>query len=228
VYLVYECLDKEFLDKCHTPNIDTLEVHPAKSWARMTRGAVPLLLGGFLPTCDEKDCYHNNFHMMDPFFLSNVYKKMNLFLYISNGWVLEFFSDFIRPELRDKIMGWHRYHDTKAMIEDFIEREPELDNYFAYFHVMETHPPFYHPPERMPKNMVDDKTVSREEHRRLAVEYVDKISKPLYDLDTDLLVVTADHNLASGPKWHTDHFNVFIATRGEVIDRTKPKIWDIK
>jgi len=72
VFFVLECTEYDFLQKCHTPNIKSVEIHPAWSWGRMTRASVPALLGGLLPECIHKGCYHNKVakKLVNPFFLT--------------------------------------------------------------------------------------------------------------------------------------------------------------
>jgi len=138
IVVCLECTSYDFLKKCHTPNIDSLNPHPAKSLGGMTRAAVPWLLGGFLPHCEVPGCPHNKgLRWSSPFYLSEWKRKSNLFLYIPNGWVLEFLTPFMTPEFRKKILYWHERHaeqPTGQMIEDFLQIEPKLDSYFASFH----------------------------------------------------------------------------------------------
>ena len=214
IVICLECTSYDFLKKCHTPNIDSLNPHPAKSLGGITRAAVPWLLGGFLPHCEVPGCPHNKgLRWSRPFYLTEWKEKSNLFLYVPNGWVLEFLSPFMTPEFRKKILYWHDRHaeqPTGQMIEDFLQIEPKLENgYFAYFHCMETHPPFY-----PPGPVKEEKPGSPEwwERRKRAVEYVDEAIAPLLKLDVDDLIVTADHNIAYGD-WNEDWFSVFLATR---------------
>ncbi|GAH26102.1 unnamed protein product, partial [marine sediment metagenome] len=103
-------------------------------------------------------------------------KGVSLFLYVPNGWVLEFLTPFMSSSFKDKLLKWHDKYDTKAMIEDFLEAQRGLKEYFAYIHIMETHMPFF-PPNEPPG---DDKTMSKEElwgKRRRTVEYMDSVIK---------------------------------------------------
>jgi len=125
-----------------------------------------------------------------------------------NGWFMEFLKPFMPKWQWDMMVHYNKHgFDSKKMIEDFINRKP--DNYFAYFHIMETHPPFFDGTDTsLPKRE------GREKVRRRAVEYVDKIIKPLIDLDCNL-IVTADHALGHGMFEHNVAWDVFLATRGE-------------
>jgi len=215
IIVCLECTSYEFLKKCNTPNIDSLNPHPAKSLGGMTRAAVPWLLGGFLPHCEIPGCPHNKgLRWSRPFYLTEWKEKSSgVFLYVPNGWVLEFLTPFMTPEFRRKILYWHDRHaeqPTGQMIEDFLQIEPKLKNgYFAYFHCMETHPPFYPPGEQVKEGEPVEERMRR---RKLAVEYVDRAISPLLKLDVDDLVITSDHNLAHG-SWNEDWFSVFLATR---------------
>jgi len=207
IMIVIECLSYEFLMKCDCPNIKSLDPHPAKSYGRTTRAAVGALLGGILPTCLVPGCFHNRIRLQNPFFLTDM-RKTNLYLYMPNGWFMEFLKAFM-PDWLWKKMLYYNVHgfNSKEMIDDFLSRVPE--DYFAYFHIMETHPPFF--------DGTDTELPKREgvmNVRKRAVEYVDKIIKPLIDLDCNL-IVTSDHNLAHGPRdWETG-LDVFLATRGK-------------
>lgn len=214
--ICFEMLPYSFLQTCNTPNIDSLELgpHPAKSLGGMTRAAVPWLLGGFTAHCLVKGCRHNKgLGWGRAWYLTDMKAKgIPLFLYVPNGWVLEFLTPFMSSSFKDKLLKWHDKYDTKAMIEDFLEAQRGLKEYFAYIHIMETHMPFF-PPNEPPG---DDKTMSKEElwgKRRRTVEYMDSVIKPLIDLDSEELVITSDHNIALG-EWSPEWFDVFIATRG--------------
>jgi len=88
-----------------------------------------------------------------------------------------------------KLLKWHERFNTKEMIEDFLHRV-KGSHYFAYFQVMETHPPFLDGTEE-----VKPGSPEYYERRRRAVELADQYLKPLLNLDLDLLVVTADHHI---------------------------------
>lgn len=224
IYYVFECLDLEFLEQCNTPNIDSLDPHPAISPARMTRSSVPMLLGGFLPECKKEDCYHNKFRMMTPFFLSRLKESANLYLYIPNGWILEFLSSYLRENIRKEVIHWHKLHNTREMVDNFISHNE--DDYFVYFHVMETHPPYYYPPERTVLNLGQNESKERQtEHRIRSIEHADEILGDVIKLNPDLLVVTSDHNLTQG-RWSPKDFDVFLATKGNVITKALPELYE--
>lgn len=211
VIVVIEYLSYDYLQKCNTPNIDSLDPHPAWSQGSTTRASVAAILGGFLPICAVKGCYHQKLFnkWTYPYTLTDYREKNALFLYVPNGWVLELLESYIRPDLKPLIQKWLSYHDTRDMINDFLSRKEKRDGkgYYAYFHVMETHPPYY-PEERG----IED----REERRKAAVEYVDRILKPLIDLDCDDLIVTSDHNggsLTSGSLAGEHPIKIFMACR---------------
>jgi len=207
IMICIECLEHDFLMKCNAPNIKSLDPHPAKSYGRTTRAAVGALLGGFLPTCTIPNCFHNKIRLESPFFLTDLKRKTNLFLYMPNGWFMEFLKPFMPNWLWDMMVYFNRNgFDSRKMIEDFLSRKPT--NYFAYFHIMETHPPFFDGTGPCPKGKEFVET------RKRAVEYVDKIIKPLIDLDCNL-IVTSDHAMGHGMFEHETAWNVFIATRGE-------------
>jgi len=214
IIVCLECTSYEILKKCNTPNIDSLNPHPAKSLGAMTRASVPWLLGGFLPHCEIPGCPHNKgLRWSRPFYLTEWKEKSNVFLYVPNGWVLEFLTPFMTEEFRRKILYWHDRHaeqPTGQMVQDFLQIEPKLKNgYLAYFHCMETHPPYYPPGLPVQQNLPHDEMMKR---RKLAIEYVDRAIAPLLKLDVDDLVITSDHNLAHGD-WNEDWFSVFLATR---------------
>jgi len=195
VFYVLECLDYEYLRYCNTPNIDSLNPHPALSFGATTAAAVPALLTGYTPTCIvDRKCPHNTIPRKlirrTPFFLKEHFKN-NVYLYIPNGWTWQFLKPYLTP-LMPKLKKWHYKFNTKEMIEDFLERK-KPETYFAYFHVMETHPPF------LDGTRTDIKPGSPEwwQRRRKAVELADKYLEPLLEMDDlDLLVVCADHNIA--------------------------------
>lgn len=215
IIICLECLDYEYLKQCNTPNIDSLTPHPALSYGATTRASVPAILGGMLPICKIQGCPHveQAKKMVDALLLTKYYTKGHLFLYVPNGWVYELLKAYMTPEFREKWWFWHNHHHlqpTKLMIEDFLQRLPKLKKpYFAYFHCMETHPPFYPPGE---VKYYPAGSAEWWRRRKKAVEYVDKIIKPLLEVDCDDLVVTADHNIRHDVP-HPDGLNVFIATR---------------
>jgi len=163
-----------------------LNPHPAMSYGSTTRAAVPAILGGLLPEC-VYNCDYHRLKWANPFFLTDLRRKTNLLLYINNGWVFELLAPFMPSWLRKKNLDWHDRHSdlpTEEMIDDFMSLD--LGNYFAYFHVIETHPPFYVPAT---------KGKSVDERRREAVEWVDTQIGRLMELDYDCLVVCSDHAL---------------------------------
>jgi len=205
IFYVLECMDYEFLQECNTPTIDSLNPHPAYSYGCTTVASVPALLTGYTPICKiAPSCPHNTipkkYLKRSPFFINNFKEK---YLYIPNGWVWWLLKPYL-SNLMPKLKKWHERFNTREMIEDF-KRRPKGENYLAYFHVMETHPPFL-------EGLKQVKSGSPEwlERRIKALELADRNLKLLLEEDYDLLIVTADHNL-----WHDithpKGFEVFIA-----------------
>lgn len=200
------CLENanyNYLKTLNVPNIKSLGMHPACAFGGTTRASVAAMLGGFMPICQIEGCWHKEAFKRWPYvwYLTDYFKANKLFLYIPNGWILELIEPFIRPDLKPKIQKWLAYHDSRDMINDFLSRKLK-GGYFAYFHIMETHSPYY--PD---KRGIEDNA----ERRKAAFEYVDRIIKPLIDLDVDDLVVTADHG--TGSFLTRKPFEVFIAAR---------------
>jgi len=201
-----ECLSYDFLDKCRTPNIKSLNPHPATAYGTVTRASVPALLGGLLPVCRIESCEHRRIakEWHDPFLLSKYKRKGHLLLYIPNGWIYELIRPFIDLQFREKLLKWSNHLDelpTKEMIKDFLGMLPELEKpYFAYFQCMETHPPFF-----SPEGSGD---------RKRAVEYIDEVIEPLLELDCEI-VVTSDHDFHTYGSMDNEgkHLEVFIATK---------------
>jgi hypothetical protein len=190
--------------KCNVPNIKSLNPHPAKSYGRTTRASVAALLGGFLPTCLVPNCYHNRIKLENPFFLTDLKKKTEIFLYVPNGWIMEFLKPFMPGWLWNKMVFYNKNgFNSEEMIKDFLNKKPE--NYFAYFHIMETHPPFFTGTGECPRGEEFTET------RRKAVEYVDKIIKPLIEIDGNV-IVTSDHALGHNAYNYESGLDVFIAT----------------
>ena len=215
VFYVLECTEYDFLMKCNVPNIKSLNPHPAWSWGRTTRASVPAMLGGLLPECIYRDCVHNKVRqkLVNPFFLTDMKRKgIPTFLFIANGWALEFLTSFMPGWLREMVVRQNKTKfNTKEFIDKFLELEPKLDNYFAYFHVQETHPPFFGGDDpKLPKREGFDNV------RRRAVEYADSLLKPLLKLDLDLLAVTSDHHIQHD-YWHPRAYDVFIAMKGRWV-----------
>jgi len=216
IIICLECIDYAYLKECHTPNIDSLNPHPAISYGAITRAAVPAILGGLLPVCTIDGCYHREQikNWSNPFFLTHYKEKGHLFLYVPNGWVYEYIRHFMTPEFKKKWWFWHNNHHlqpTKLMVEDFLEQLPKLEKpYLAYFHCMETHPPFYPPG---PVKELPAGSPEWWERRKKAVEFVDQAIKPLLEIDCDDLIIIADHNIGFGKPLNPNYFNVFIATR---------------
>lgn len=214
ILVALECLSYEELMEYKTPNIDKLDPHRATSMGCTTRAAVPALLGGFLPFCQQDDCEYDHIKMHRswtyPHFLTAYKREGKLWLYCPNGWVAEYIDPYLRDEIKQLIRTHFAIPDREGefemMIDDFVKRSPnEMDGYFAYFHVMETHPPYYPVDCDIPRNTKERE--EREERRRLAVEQVDRSLKRLIDLDADDLIITADH-----PRDHLGT-EVFLATR---------------
>jgi len=206
VFYVLECMDYEYLMSCNAPVIKSLKPHPAYSYGATTAAAVHALLTGYTPTCAASpQCPHTQRPRKmippEPFFLK---KFKQLFLYIPNGWVFQFVQPYMK-NLMPRLLEWHKVFNTKAMVEDFISRS-KSDDYFAYFQVMETHPPFL-------EGLKEVKPSSPEwdARRRKAVEIADKCLELLLSVDYDLLVVCADHNIRHDFA-HPDGYKVFIAT----------------
>ena len=213
-----ECLSYDDLAEYHMPNIDSLDPHPATSAGCLTRATVPALLGGFLPVCEYEGCHHVGMRheWTWPYFLRVYRNARRLWLDCPNGWVGELIEPFLRDELREMIVNHYAVPDRTGefglMRDHFLEFEPELKGYFAYFQVMETHSPYY--PEAQPYTetfagkgelLMDEAFMA--ERRKAAVEQVDRQLKPLINLGVDELVVTSDHE--------EDHLGrrVFLATR---------------
>jgi hypothetical protein len=213
-----ECLSYDDLQKYHTPQVDSLDPHPATSAGCTTRASVPALLGGFLPWCEYEGCHHYEMRRRWPwpFFMTTYWEANRLWVYCPNGWVIELLESFLRDELREMIIDRagipDRTGEFRLMRDHFLKYEPNLEGYFAYFHIMETHRPYY--PESEPYTetfsgktelLYDEEFMAR--RKRKAVEEVDKLLRPLIDLEVDELVITSDHD--------EDHFNrrVFLATR---------------
>jgi len=201
ILIAIECLDYEFLSQCHTPNIDNLDPHPAIPLGITTGAATGAFTKGLLPICIYKDCNRHRIKWQNPFFLRNVSKETNFLAYVPNGWAMDFFLPYLSKELVEKNYQWHRQHEecvSLKMLEDFTARK--LNNYFTYFHLMESHPPFFHPdwkgmdPGQINKspNTPDPPT-----RRRMAVEWIDReIISRILKLNYEEFVITADHPLA--------------------------------
>jgi len=78
--------------------------------------------------------------LVNPFFLTDLKKKgIPTYLFIANGWFMEFIRPFTPDWLWKMLIKQNREgFDTKEFIDDFLKREPKLNNYFTYFHVMES------------------------------------------------------------------------------------------
>lgn len=195
VFIVVECLDFAFYEKCNTPNMDSLDPHPAWPLGVTTRATAGAVLGGFLPTCLIKDCRRDkvNWH----FFLSSLQREGIAFLpYINNGWVFDLFFPYISKQMKEKILRWHSRHEhcpTPEMIDDFLRVERNLDNYIAIFWCIESHPPFYS--EEWRGKDPQQTGVPPQERRKRSVEFIDRAIKPLLELDCELALF-GDHPLA--------------------------------
>jgi len=228
ILCVLECTDFSFLKKCQTPNIDKLNPHPAIPLGITTGAATGAFTKGLLPICVYKNCYHHQIKWQDPFFLKHIKEKTNFLAYVPNGWAMDFFLPYTSGELVKKNYQYHQQHEecvSVTMLDDFIRRN--INNYFAYFHLMESHPPFFHPnwkgmePGKINKS---PETPDPPTRRKMAVEWIDyEIIGRLLKQNYDELVVTADHPLKhpgnelefvkslEGGK-DPEEFQVFIAT----------------
>lgn len=215
IIICLECINYDYLKQCHTPNIDSLDPHPAISYGAITRAAVPAILGGLLPYC-KLECKRWQVirKWSNPFFLTHYHREGELLLYVPNGWVIEYLRHFMTNEFYQKWKYWHDHHEeqpTGMMVEDFLQRLDSIKRpYLAYFHCMETHPPFY-----PPGPFKEEKPGSPEwwDRRRRAVEYVDKAIAPLLKVNCDDLVIIADHNIGYGKPLSEKYLEVFMAAR---------------
>lgn len=216
ILVALECLSYDELMEYETPNIDALDPHPATAMGCTTRASVPALLGGFLPFCNLGNrCDKNHVDMHRswtyPHFMTEYHEQNKLWLYCPNGWVAEIINPYLRDEIQQMITEHYAIPDREGefemMIDDFISRKPNQmkAGYFAYFHVMETHPPYYPVDCDIPRDTTDRE--EKEERRALAVKQVDKSLKRLIELDVEDLIITADH-----PRDHLGT-QVFLATR---------------
>lgn len=212
ILVALECCDSEFLQKVDTPNLDSMEsgVHPAYSPGVTTRAAVAAFMGGILPDCIVKDCSYHKFRWTNPFFMTDLKKKTNLYVGCPNGWALELLVPYMSEELKKKNLYWmesHQYLPSEMILDDFESRD--YDDYFMYLHVQENHPPYFHPDWKGVKpgdiNKRDD-IPEPPERRKMAVEWVDReIIGRILDYDFDQLVVCGDHALEHNvPQVHID------------------------
>lgn len=202
ILVAIECCSFDYLQKYKTPNIDSMELgpHPASSFGSTTRAAVSALLGGFLPKCNVEGCKHNQVRWTNPFFLTNMKKKTNLYLGIPNGWVLELLIPFMNAELRKNNLYWHNQHEnlvSQMILSNF--EQMNYDDYFFYLHVMESHPPFYHPQWKgvKPSQINKRKDLPDPDTRRkMSVEWIDqKIIGRILKYDYEQFVIVSDHPL---------------------------------
>lgn len=217
IMFVFECLEYEFLKECNTPNLDSLNPHPALSYGATTTASVPALLHGFLPVCTIDGCWHRDIAWQNPFFLENRRREGKLLLYINNGWAFESTLHFVDKELKLKLLKWHNEHEkcpTRLMVSDFIEKAKQYDRYFCYIHGIESHPPFYTPDTV--NWSIEERKKHREELRVKAVEFLDKqLGRIMDEVDYDMLIVTSDHALGhdwrEAVKGNVNPYKVFIA-----------------
>jgi len=219
IFFVLECTEYDFLQKCDTPNIKSMEIHPAWSWGRTTRASVSALLGGFLPECVYKDCYHNKVRekLVNPFFLTDLKREgIPIFLFIANGWALEFLISFMPDWLRKEMLKQNKEgFNDEWNIKKAVELADRHDSYFIYLHIMSTHPPFFDG-----VNTETPKGEGFDNVRKKAVEYADTLLKPLLTLDLDLLVVTSDHHILHD-YWHPHGYDVFIGMKGKGVEEVR-------
>ncbi len=211
IICVIECLEYDYLMKCNAPNIKSLNPHPSWSFGRTTRASVPAILGGLIPECIYRDCIHNKIRkrLVNPFFLTDLKRKgIPTFLFIANGWAMEFLLFFMPSWLRDEMIKQNKHgFNDEWNVRKACELARKHDKFFIYLHMMSTHPSFF--------NGMDPDLPRREGFdnvRRRAVEYVDKLIKPVIDLDADI-IITSDHHIQHD-YWHPRVYDVFIATKG--------------
>jgi hypothetical protein len=210
IFICIECLDYDFLVECSAPNILSLDPHPALSWGATSRASIACLLAGIIPECKYSNCHHNQIRhkIANPFFLTDLKRRgVPLFLYCANGWGMELIYPFASRDIWKLLVKQNEQgFDDAELVEDFLSREPEkMDKYFAYFHFMTTHPPFW-------DGRVGDPIRWEANARKEAVEFIDKLIKPLTKLDCSL-VATSDHHIDHDVH-HNRILDVFIATKG--------------
>jgi len=222
IFYVLECTEYDFLVKVKPPNIMSIgDVHPAWSWGRTTRASVGALLGGILPECIYKGCWHNKVKekLVNPFFLTDLKREgIPTYLFIANGWFIEFLKPFMPSWLWKEMIRQNKEgFDDKWNVEKALELSEKHDNYFIYLHIMTCHPPFFegNDPD-LPKLEGFDNV------RRRALLYADELLKPLLKLDVDLLLVTSDHHILHD-YWHPRAYDVFVAMKGRWVEEVKGK-----
>lgn len=199
--VVLECTDIAMLNQCHTPNIDSLDPHPAISYGITTGAAAGAFSRGFLPICVYKDCYHHKIKWQSPFFLRELSRKTNLFLLTPNGWTFQTFEPFMTEEVKRLNYDWHSRHEDCVSLEmvEYLEKKRPSD-YFALLWLQESHPPYFHPDWKgvsAGEINKSPRTPDPPTRRKMAIEWIDSaIISKILQLDYHELVITADHPLS--------------------------------
>jgi len=175
---------------------------------------VAALLGGFIPTCVYRDCHHRKIKWENPFFIQQLREKTNLYIICPNGWALGLLLPFMDREQRELNLKLHDMHEWLAseIALNWLKEKVKgkVNNYFIYFHVMETHPPFFTPETKGWKISEIERFRDGEWRRRRALEWVDEfVVGEFLTWDYDCLIVTSDHALKHNCP---EGLNVFIAT----------------
>ncbi len=194
VLVVMEALAHDYLQEQQPPNIVKHfdDIHPAVTWGLGSRPSAGAYMGGMLPICQIPQCHHRDIqrNWAEPWFMTRMQELGELFLMSSNGWTTELLMPWMTQEQRRMNLDWIEMRSdqlpAKDMVTYFLDASAEVENFFAYIHMFETHYPFHAPD--LPRNG---------QHRDEALRYVDEqVGRLMEGVDEDVeVVLCSDHNL---------------------------------
>ena len=188
ILICLEAMDYNFIIENKFKTLMSLDPHPAVAFGLGSRPSAAALLGGMLPVCQIPHCDHRKLRDIwnSPFFMTLLREVTSAQYFLCpNGWILELLLPWMPQEHRNLNFKWHDDHEScpsTELVEYFLKDSKELDNYFAYLHLFESHWPFYSPEgtgDRVRSTYFLDSLVKRVIEERPEAE----------------IVVVSDHNL---------------------------------
>lgn len=193
--ITIEAIAHDYIQELDLPFLaNKVDTHPAVSFGLGSRPAVAALMGGMLPVCQIPDCNHRDVRTTwaNPYFLTHTRTMTDKqFFLTSNGWMIEILLPWCTKEQRLLNFKWSNDHmvcPSVEMIDWFLEKTDDLDSYFGYVHIFESHHPWY-----FPGRPHGD---ARPEYREKAVRYADTLVEKLFNARKDEaeIVICSDHN----------------------------------
>ncbi len=195
ILISVEALAHDYIQELELPFLaKKMEAHPAVSFGLGSRPAAAALMGGMLPVCQIPQCGHRivRYNWADPYFLTHMkHLTERQFFLTANGWMLEIVLPWMSYDQRIRNFEWSNNPGkcpSQEIVEYFLASTKELDSYFGYLHLYESHYPWFYPGKPEPLYDPGD--------RETAVRYVDGLVAKVFNARKDEaeIVICSDHN----------------------------------